>query len=82
MSAVRLARAFTGRDKIVKFVGCYHGHADAFLVQAGSGVLTLGLPDSPGVTAGTTAGTHSSSTTTTLRDSTSSSRRSASRSPA
>ena len=49
MSAVRLARAWTGRDKIVKFQGCYHGHADALLAQAGSGVLTLGLPDSPGV---------------------------------
>jgi glutamate-1-semialdehyde 2,1-aminomutase len=51
MSAVRLARAFTLRDKIVKFAGGYHGHADGFLVQAGSGVSTLGLPDSPGVTA-------------------------------
>src|SRR5215210_9130645 len=51
MSAVRLARAFTGRDKILKFEGCYHGHADSFLVQAGSGVATLGLPDSPGVPA-------------------------------
>ena len=49
MSAVRLARAWTGRDKIVKFQGCYHGHADALLARAGSGVLTLGLPDSPGV---------------------------------
>jgi glutamate-1-semialdehyde 2,1-aminomutase len=53
MSALRLARAATGRDKIVKFVGCYHGHADFLLVQAGSGVATLGLPDSPGVPAGT-----------------------------
>src|ERR1700687_3425429 len=52
MSAVRLARAFTGRDAIVKFEGCYHGHADSFLVRAGSGVATLGLPDSPGVPAG------------------------------
>ena len=51
MSALRLARAFTGRDKIVKFEGCYHGHADGLLVQAGSGVATLGLPDSPGVPA-------------------------------
>jgi glutamate-1-semialdehyde 2,1-aminomutase len=51
MSALRLARAFTGRDKIVKFAGCYHGHADMLLVQAGSGVATLGLPDSPGVPA-------------------------------
>jgi glutamate-1-semialdehyde 2,1-aminomutase len=49
MSAVRLARAATGRDLIVKFAGCYHGHGDSFLVQAGSGVATLGLPDSPGV---------------------------------
>ena len=53
MSALRLARAFTRRDKIVKFDGCYHGHADFLLVQAGSGVLTLGLPDSPGVPADT-----------------------------
>ena len=52
MSALRLARAFTGRDKIVKFQGCYHGHADMLLVQAGSGVATLGLPDSPGVPRG------------------------------
>ena len=51
MSAVRLARAATGRDLIVKFDGCYHGHADSFLVKAGSGVATLGLPDSPGVPA-------------------------------
>ena len=49
MSALRLARAYTGRDVIVKFEGCYHGHADALLVRAGSGVATLGLPDSPGV---------------------------------
>jgi len=49
MSAVRLARAFTGRDAIIKFDGCYHGHADSFLVRAGSGVATLGLPNSPGV---------------------------------
>jgi glutamate-1-semialdehyde 2,1-aminomutase len=51
MSAVRLARAFTGRDAILKFDGCYHGHADSFLVRAGSGVATLGLPNSPGVPA-------------------------------
>jgi glutamate-1-semialdehyde 2,1-aminomutase len=51
MSAIRLARAFTGRDAILKFEGCYHGHADSFLVHAGSGVATLGLPDSPGVPA-------------------------------
>ena len=49
MSAIRLARGFTGRDKIVKFEGCYHGHADAMLVKAGSGALTFGQPDSPGV---------------------------------
>jgi len=52
MSAVRVARAATRREKIVKFEGCYHGHADAFLVQAGSGALTLGVPTSPGVTRG------------------------------
>ncbi|RRJ83587.1 glutamate-1-semialdehyde 2,1-aminomutase [Aestuariirhabdus litorea] len=51
MSAIRLARGFTGRDKIVKFEGCYHGHADALLVKAGSGALTLGVPNSPGVPA-------------------------------
>jgi len=51
MAAVRLARAATGRDLIIKFEGCYHGHADSFLVKAGSGVATLGLPDSPGVPA-------------------------------
>jgi glutamate-1-semialdehyde 2,1-aminomutase len=49
MSAVRLARGFTGRNKIIKFEGCYHGHADSFLIKAGSGVLTLGIPGSPGV---------------------------------
>jgi glutamate-1-semialdehyde 2,1-aminomutase len=53
MSALRLARAFTKRDKIIKFEGCYHGHADLLLVQAGSGVATLGLPDSPGVPSAT-----------------------------
>lgn len=57
MTAVRLARAATSRDLIVKFVGCYHGHSDALLVQAGSGVITLGLPNSPGVTAGQTQDT-------------------------
>ena len=57
MSALRLARAFTGRSRIVKFTGCYHGHADLLLVQAGSGVATLGLPDSPGVTIGAVADT-------------------------
>ena len=49
MSAIRLARGFTGRDKIVKFEGCYHGHGDALLVKAGSGALTLGVPTSPGI---------------------------------
>ena len=53
MSAMRLARGYTGRDKIVKFEGCYHGHGDSFLSKAGSGVATLGLPDSPGVTSST-----------------------------
>ena len=57
MSALRLARAVTGRTKIVKFAGCYHGHADMLLVQAGSGVATLGLPDSPGVPPATAADT-------------------------
>lgn len=57
MSAIRLARAATRRRKIVKFAGCYHGHADGLLVQAGSGVATLGLPDSPGVPEGATADT-------------------------
>ena len=52
MSAVRLARGVTGRDKIVKFDGCYHGHSDALLVAGGSGVAQLGLPGSAGVTAG------------------------------
>jgi len=57
MSALRLARAYSGRDKIIKFEGCYHGHADMLLVQAGSGVATLGLPDSPGVPRGATQDT-------------------------
>jgi glutamate-1-semialdehyde 2,1-aminomutase len=57
MSALRVARAATGRDRIVKFEGCYHGHADAFLVKAGSGALTLGTPTSPGVTRATSADT-------------------------
>ncbi|MDN3240501.1 glutamate-1-semialdehyde 2,1-aminomutase [Glycomyces tritici] len=57
MSAVRLARAATGRDKIIKFAGCYHGHADYFLAEAGSGVATLGHPDSPGVPASAAADT-------------------------
>lgn len=53
MSAVRLARGFTKRDKIIKFAGCYHGHSDSFLIQAGSGAVTFGTPNSPGVTVGT-----------------------------
>jgi len=53
MSAIRLARGYTGRSKIVKFAGCYHGHGDSFLIKAGSGAITLGLPDSPGVTEST-----------------------------
>jgi glutamate-1-semialdehyde 2,1-aminomutase len=57
MSALRLARGFTGRNKILKFEGCYHGHADSLLVAAGSGVATLGIPGSPGVPAGTVADT-------------------------
>mmetsp|Transcript_1579 Transcript_1579/g.4754 ORF Transcript_1579/g.4754 Transcript_1579/m.4754 type:complete len:456 (+) Transcript_1579:92-1459(+) len=57
MGMLRLVRAYTGREKVIKFEGCYHGHADGFLVQAGSGVATLGLPDSPGVPAGATQGT-------------------------
>ncbi|PSB33156.1 glutamate-1-semialdehyde 2,1-aminomutase [Chlorogloea sp. CCALA 695] len=57
MAVLRLMRAFTGRDKLIKFEGCYHGHADMFLVKAGSGVATLGLPDSPGVPKSTTADT-------------------------
>ena len=57
MSAVRLARGFTGRDKIIKFEGCYHGHGDSFLIKAGSGALTFGVPTSPGVTKGNAADT-------------------------
>src|SRR6202040_557102 len=57
MSALRLARGFTGRDRIVKFAGCYHGHVDSLLVKAGSGALTHGSPSSPGVPAGCTADT-------------------------
>ena len=57
MSAIRLARGFTGKNKFIKFEGCYHGHGDAFLVAAGSGAATLGVPDSPGVTKGTSSDT-------------------------
>jgi len=57
MSAIRLARGFTGRDKIIKFEGCYHGHSDSLLIKAGSGALTLGVPSSPGVPAGLAAHT-------------------------
>lgn len=57
MAVLRLMRAFTGRDKVIKFEGCYHGHADMFLVKAGSGVATLGLPDSPGVPKSATSNT-------------------------
>lgn len=53
MSAIRLARGYTGREKIIKFAGCYHGHSDSFLIQAGSGAVTFGSPNSPGVTQGT-----------------------------
>lgn len=57
MSAIRLARGYTGRNKIIKFSGCYHGHGDSFLIQAGSGATTLGVPNSPGVTPGSAADT-------------------------
>ncbi len=57
MSAIRLARAFTNRENIIKFEGCYHGHADAFLIKAGSGAMTLSVPDSPGVPVGVAKGT-------------------------
>ena len=57
MSAIRAARGYTGRSKIIKFTGCYHGHSDALLVQAGSGVMTAGIPDSAGVPEGCTKDT-------------------------
>ncbi len=57
MSAIRIARGFTGKDKIIKFEGCYHGHGDSFLIKAGSGALTFGVPTSPGITKGTAADT-------------------------
>ena len=53
MSAIRLARGYTQREKIIKFAGCYHGHSDSFLIEAGSGATTFGVPNSPGVTQGT-----------------------------
>ena len=53
MSAIRVARGYTGKDKFIKIEGCYHGHGDSFLIAAGSGAVTMGSPDSPGVTAGT-----------------------------
>ena len=81
MSALRLARGFTGRDKIVKFEGCYHGHADSLLVKAGSGALTFGEPNSPGVPAALAALTITLPTTIWLR-SRRPSRRSVRRSPA
>ena len=67
MSAIRLARGFTGRDKIVKFEGCYHGHADSLLVKAGSGALTLGVPDLPGCPGGAGGRTRSPWRSTTSR---------------
>lgn len=57
LAALRLARGFTGKNKILKFIGCYHGHSDSLLIKAGSGVATLGLPDSPGVPKGTAENT-------------------------
>src|SRR5690606_26534697 len=57
LAALRLARGYTGRNKILKFEGCYHGHSDSLLIKAGSGVATLGLPDSPGVPEGTAKNT-------------------------
>ena len=57
MSAIRLARGFTHRDRILKFVGCYHGHADALLAERGSGIATLGIPSTPGVPTGAAADT-------------------------
>ena len=57
MTAIRLARGFTGRDIVIKFEGCYHGHADVLLAKAGSGVLTLGIPDTPGIPESVTSNT-------------------------
>ena len=64
MSAIRLARAYTGRDRILRFAGCYHGHVDSLLADAGSGVATLGIPSSPGVPTGVTGDTVVAPTTT------------------
>ena len=66
MSAVRLARGYTQREKIIKFAGCYHGHSDAFLIQAGSGAVTFGAPNSPGVTQGTAVALGGTTTTDSL----------------
>ncbi len=74
MSALRVARAFTGRSAFIKFNGCYHGHGDAFLVKAGSGALTHGAPDSPGVPEGVAKDTLVASTTTSIRSPRSSTR--------
>jgi len=73
MSAIRLARGYTGRDKLVKFEGCYHGHSDSLLVKAGSGALTLGEPSSPGVPAGSGTGRRSTARTPSSRSRTASS---------
>ena len=75
LSVLRVMRAYTGRDKIIKFEGCYHGHADSFLVKAGSGAATLGVPSSPGVPAKTSASTLSLSLTSRSGERTSSSAR-------
>ena len=82
MSAIRLARGFTGRDLVVKFAGCYHGHVDSLLAEAGSGLATLAVPGTPGVPAASTARTPWCSPTTTARPSTPPSPSTATRSPA
>ena len=69
MSAIRLARGFTGRDLVVKFAGCYHGHVDALLASAGSGLATLAVPGTPGVPASATARPSCCPTTTARRSS-------------
>ncbi len=81
MAALRLARAATGRPRIIKFEGCYHGHADAFLVKAGSGAATFGVPDSPGVTAATARDTLTARFNDSRRPCARSSRRTPARSP-